>query len=142
MKITRRVARRQAPKAPRKGSTLTPSPESDALNRKVRGETVITAMMTAETEIIPGDGLIMTWHSGRDGSYPVISRRAKRERHDPKAVLADDVLRQLFPPDGKPSRTDVPDFEQKVAVYDELKRRRTSLEISETTILRRAGRRK
>src|SRR5262245_8250701 len=65
-----------------------------------------------------------------------------RKRHNHKAALIDDVLRQQFPPDGKPSRIDVPDFELITAVYAELKRREISKKRtpSPSTILRRAGR--
>jgi hypothetical protein len=70
---------------------------------------------------------------------------APRKRHNPKATLVDEVLGQLFPPDGKPPKDKIPNHELCDRVYAELTsrgHRHPEDYVSEATILRRAGRKK
>jgi hypothetical protein len=68
----------------------------------------------------------------------------QRRRHRPKSDPAIEILRHLYPPEGKPLRNDVSDFELERAYHDECDRRRMHKtgRASHTQLLRCAGRRK
>lgn len=79
----------------------------------------------------------------KEGMRYMIESRSRR-RHRPKSDPAIDILRHLYPPEGRPLRKDVSDFELERAYHDECDRRsmHKTARASHTQLLRCAGRRK
>ena len=78
--------------------------------------------------------------------YPVTpaNKSAPQKRHAPKSELAIAVLKDIYPPDGCPSRQAVPDSELERAYHKECDRRdiHKNDRVKHTQLLRCAGRKK
>jgi hypothetical protein len=70
--------------------------------------------------------------------------RPPRKRHKPKSEAAIAVLKHVFPPDGKPARSAVSDYELERAYHEECARRgiHENDRVKHTQLLRCAGRKK
>jgi hypothetical protein len=71
-------------------------------------------------------------------------RSAPQKRHAPKSEPAIAVLKDIFPPDGCPSRLAVPDSELHLKYHEECDRRAIpkKYRVSPTQLLRCVGRKK